>query len=88
MSKKYFVVKSVSKSPEGPVFHGDFIIGGEVTAGEGSSSQGRKALPRLDVFKPFELKWILGPNGEGKAFAEAAGYETVAHDDFSYPPRR
>jgi len=87
MTNEYFVVRGMKKTAEGTVFRGDFIISGEVVVDNGSSQQ-PKALPRIGPVKPFEVKWILGPNGEGKAFAEAAGYETVAHDDFSYPPPR
>ena len=87
MTDGYFVVRSMNKSAEGTVFLGDFIVPGEVAVDNGSSQRPRP-LPRIGPVKPFEVKWILGPNGEGKAFAEAAGYETVAHDDFSYPPRR
>ena len=87
MTNEYFVVRGMKKTAEGTVFRGDFIISGEVVVDNGSSQQ-PKALPRIGPVKPFEVKWILGPNGEGKEFAEAAGYETVAHDDFSYPPPR
>jgi hypothetical protein len=43
--------------------------------------------------KWFGVKWILPPRSSGfyaasKAFAEGMGYETVEHDDFSYPPPR
>jgi hypothetical protein len=87
MISGYFVVSGMSKSPEATVFRGDFIVPGEVVV-ENGSSQRPKALPRIGPLRPFEVKWILGPNGERGAFAEAMGYETVDHDDFRYPPPR
>ena len=52
-------------------------------------AQGASIYP---VYPFFDVKWILPPRSSGhyaasKAFAEGAGYETVEHDDFSYPPR-
>ena len=55
-----------------------------------------KYYPKLP--KIGELKWILPPKGSvfgdgsdayrsSKAFAESMGYDTVEHDDFSYPGR-
>jgi len=49
--------------------------------------------PNVGPVKWFGVKWILPPRSSGfyaasKAFAEGMGYETVEHDDFSYPPPR
>jgi len=49
--------------------------------------------PNVGPVKWFGVKWILPPRSSGfygasKAFAESMGYETVEHDDFSYPPPR
>lgn len=49
--------------------------------------------PPIAPLKPLEVKWILPPRTSPfyeseKALAEAAGYDTVEHDDLSYPGRR
>jgi hypothetical protein len=49
--------------------------------------------PEAGPVQIFQAKWILPPRtssyyGASKAFAESMGYETVEHDDFSYPPPR
>jgi hypothetical protein len=49
--------------------------------------------PSVGPVQWFGVKWILPPRSSGfyaasKAFAESMGYETVEHDDFSYPPPR
>ena len=49
--------------------------------------------PPIQPLKPLEVKWILPPQSSPfyaseKANAEAAGYETVEHDDLSYPGPR
>ena len=49
--------------------------------------------PQIAPLKPLEVKWILPPRTSpfyesDKALAEAAGYDTVEHDDLSYPGRR
>jgi hypothetical protein len=56
-----------------------------------ASAQASSPPPPV-VFKPGELKWILPPRTSPsynaiKAMAEAAGYETVEVDDYSYPAR-
>ena len=97
-SEMYFVSKSIRKTADGAKkITGQFIVDGsfETNGGNssGSSSGGRKRPP-IDIRLPdFEVKWILPPKGSAfyssvKHYAEEAGYETVEHDDFSYPPRR
>ncbi len=59
------------------------------TAGTASAS----TPPQITPIKPFVAKWILPPRtssvyGYEKWFAESMGYETVEHDDFSYPGPR
>jgi hypothetical protein len=44
--------------------------------------------PPPQLPKPIEVKWILAPGQASDPFAEAAGYETVAHDDLTYPGSR
>jgi ABC-type sugar transport system substrate-binding protein len=53
---------------------------------------GAQATPGPMPFNPPAVKWILPPKtspfyASEKANAEAAGYETVEHDDMSYPGR-
>ena len=97
-SETYFVTSRIRKTAEGvQKINGQFIVNGSFETGgtesSGSSSGGRKRPP-IDIRLPdFEVKWILPPKGSSsynavKAFAEGAGYDTVEHDDFSYPPQR
>ena len=49
--------------------------------------------PNVGPVQWYGVKWILPPRSSSfyaasKAFAESMGYETVEHDDFSYPPPR
>ena len=86
MPDQYFVIQDVRKGDGDVRFSSQFIVDGEVVASDGGDRDGAKVRP-----KPIELaevKWILGPNGEGRAFAESMGYQTVKHDDFTYPPPR
>lgn len=88
MSQQYFLVESIEKVGADQVVKGQFIVDGEFVVSGGKASGQSKALPKPKLIKPHELKWILGPSGFGKEFAEGMGYETVAWDDFSYPPPR
>ncbi|HEX6023800.1 MAG TPA: hypothetical protein VFZ00_17550 [Solirubrobacter sp.] len=52
------------------------------------------SLPPITPLKPLEVKWILPPDYpgwgayEGNLWAATlAGYETVEHDDLTYPGR-
>jgi hypothetical protein len=86
MPDQYFVIRDVRKAEGNVRLTGQFIVDGEVVASDGGGRDGAKA--RLKPIEPFEVKWILGPNGEGREFAESMGYQTVEHDDFTYPPPR
>lgn len=85
MSEQYFVVGDVRKSGDDVRVVGQFIVDGEVVA-SGSSAKSAKA--RIKPIEPFQVKWIVGPGGHGREWAEAMGYETVDYDDFSYPGPR
>ena len=85
----YFVVKAVKDGVKGSVLTGDFISPGKIRIKNGEGDSSKAALVRV---KPREVKWILPPKtsefyDDVKSAAEAAGYETVEHDDFSYPAR-
>lgn len=59
----------------------------------GSGGGGSKPKPPKIDLPDFEVKWILPPRtsewyGRIKATAESMGYETVEHDDLSYPGRK
>lgn len=62
------------------------------TSGGSSGGGGKKPKrPKIDL-PDFEVKWILPPKGSKwydriKSTAEGMGYETVEHDDVSYPGR-
>jgi hypothetical protein len=86
MAQTYFLVEGIEKVGADQVVKGQFIVDGTITV---NAAQGAaKARPKPKLIKPFEVKWIVGPSGLGKEFAEGMGYETVAWDDFSYPPPR
>ena len=99
MKDKYFVIQDVQKVDDGQMrLNGQFILDGAVTVNSdstsSSSSSGDTKKPPYDIKPPklFEVKWILPPEGSpaygrSKAFAESMGYDTVEHDDFSYPGR-
>jgi hypothetical protein len=65
-----------------------------IAGAQASSSPPPPAPPaNLGPVKPFVAKWILPPRTSSfyeseKAFAQSMGYETVEHDDFSYPGPR
>ena len=92
-SKGFFVIRKVENIEGKRSFAGDLIIRGRAddpgeppSGGPGPNFN----IPRLEL---FEVKWILPPRNSphyaaSKAFAEGMGYDTVEHDDFSYPPPR
>jgi hypothetical protein len=84
MSEQYFVVGDVRKSGDDVRVVGQFIVDGEVVASGG----GKGAMARIGPVEPRQVKWIVGPGGHGREWAEAMGYETVDYDDFSYPGPR
>jgi len=98
MQNQYFVVQGIKETAKGTRFVGQFVVDGAVTApaesDTRSSSSGKKKKPKIKIKIPKrpKLKWILPAKvGDGslyessKAFAEGMGYETVEHDDFTYP---
>ncbi len=100
MQNQYFVVQDLKETAKGMRFIGQFVVDGTVTAPTDSdtrsSSSGKKKKPKIKIKIPKRagLKWILPPKGgdetaynASKAAAEGAGYETVEHDDFTYPER-
>jgi len=97
LSSSYFVIEGVRKVDAGSLrLMGQFILNGgtqiEIPSSSSSDDDTKKHPSiRINVPSMFEVKWILPPRTSEfycsvKAFAEGAGYETVEHDDFSYPP--
>lgn len=94
-SDTFFVIQHVSQDDNKKLaLAGQFIINGTVEAVNSPASRSERNEPRatFEVIHLFEAKWILPPRGSGmyeavKAFAESMGYETVEHEDFSYPER-
>lgn len=88
-AQEYFVVQNES-SENGVLRVSGQLIRNASAEIEPSYQDDDDDVPRIrfEPLRPFEVKWILGPNGEGADFAASAGYETVAHDDFTYPPPR
>ncbi|MCF6305989.1 MAG: hypothetical protein L3J33_11535 [Rhodobacteraceae bacterium] len=100
MQNQYFVVQDLKETAKGTRFIGQFVVDGTVAAPAESetrsSSSGKKKKPKIKIKIPKlrKLKWILPAKGgdetaynASKDFAEGAGYETVEHDDFTYPER-
>lgn len=94
----YFVIERARKVGNKMQIQGDMIVGAtyEVpVAGSSSGSSEEDDRPQIDFPSPPEIKWILPPRNEFghnneaydavKGFAQSQGYETVEHDDFSYP---
>ena len=47
------------------------------------------APPPIKPVGLFEAKWVLPPDGTGSGgYTYLYSYDTVAHDDFTYPPQR
>ena len=94
-SDSFFVIQNVSKGESGNLrVAGQFIINGNLEVASSSSSQPEDKEPTVKIELPrmFEVKWILPPGSSGaygavKGAAESMGYETVEHDDFTYPGR-
>jgi hypothetical protein len=94
-SNTYFVIQNVKKADNGDLrLIGQFIINSKTEIVSSPSSQPEDNEPKVTIEIPrmYAVKWILPPQsslfyGAIKAFAEDMGYETVEHDDFSYPER-
>jgi hypothetical protein len=94
--RNFFIVRDVRRVDARNIrISGDLILKGDpqgVVSWEVSeSSSDPTKKPPIQLPPPREkLKWILpGRNSEFygriKHYAEAIGYETVEHDDLSYP---
>lgn len=95
MTQHFFVTKDIRKIDGEARVIGQIITDGTVTVSDGGGSGGSK--PPIKPVGPFEPKWILPPvlspesqkiHDRIKGLAEGMGYETLEHDDFSYPPAR
>ena len=91
MTQHYFMTTDVRKTKAGARVVGQIITDGTVNVSDGGGGGGGGSLPPIKPVELFEPKWILPPRSSGaygpiKAAAEAMGYDTVEHDDFSYPP--
>lgn len=88
VSNDFFVIRDACKTKDQLIIEGDFIINGRLEAGPGKTRRSSIGFP-----PQLEVKWILPPKDSliykwVKQQAEDAGYDTVEHDDFSYPPER
>ena len=94
-SNSFFVIQNVRQGDDGALrLAGQFIINAttEVVSSPSSQPEDKQPIVTIEMPRMFEVKWILPPQdslsyGAVKAFAESMGYETVEHDDFSYPQR-
>jgi hypothetical protein len=98
ISNGFFVIEGARKVEGGAVrlkghLLADAIVEIDDDSSSGSSSGGSKPKkPPIYIPPKFEVKWILPPKTSGaygsvRDFAESMGYETVEHEDFSYPGR-
>ena len=85
----FFIVEDVR---EGKIatLKGALIVDAIVEIDSNDPKASGQSKPKPKIPKLLELKWILPPKDSPaykwvKEAAEAAGYETVEHDDFSYP---
>jgi hypothetical protein len=93
MTQHYFVTYDLRKSQSGARVVGQIVTDGTLTVSDGGGGGGGGSAPPIKPVDLFEPKWILPPRespayGAIKSTAESMGYETVEHDDFSYPPPR
>lgn len=94
ISNGFFLIQNVKKADNGKLeLVGKFITDAvEVIS---SHSESPKNKPPFKIAAPdlsFKLKYILPPKGSPfydkiKAAAEIMGYDTVEHEDFSYPKK-
>ena len=102
ISNGFFKVEGMKKLDNGAVrLKGQLIADAilqvddddDTSGGSSSGGGGKKPKPPKIELPDFEVKWILPPKGSEwygriKATAEGMGYETVEHDDLSYPGRK
>jgi hypothetical protein len=94
-SDTFFVIQNARQGDDGKLrMAGQFIINGttEVVSAPSSQPEDKQPMVTIEIPRMFEVKWILPSQdslsyGAVKAFAESMGYETVEHNDFSYPER-
>jgi hypothetical protein len=93
-----FVIKTLAKSRENHIrISGDLILKGQPTqqvTAEISESKPGDDKPKIKyppkIHLPGDVRWILPPENsplydETKSRVRAAGFQTVEHEDFSYP---
>lgn len=99
ISNGFFVIEGARKVDSGALQLKGHLLADVVTEIEpgddsgGSTGGSSGKLPPIAFPPRFQVKWILLPEGNPlystvKSFAEQMGYETVEHDDFSYPGGR
>jgi hypothetical protein len=71
---------------------GDYITPNTIEMNTSGGSSSSSTPPPITITGRFQVKWILPPKigdltiyNAVKGAAEGAGYETVEHNDFSYP---
>jgi hypothetical protein len=101
MSDNSFVMKQLTRSGQNIRISGDLILKGEPTqqivveiqpSKPGDPKPKFKYPPEIIMPRPGDLRWILPPRNspiydETKGYAQAGGYPTVEHEDFTYPGR-
>jgi len=92
ISNGFFVVEGAKKAESGLRLKGHLLADVVVDTGGDSTGGSSGSRPPITFPPKFEVKWILPPRNSDayspvKSFAESMGYETVEHDDFSYPGR-
>ncbi len=90
----YFYVRGAKTVDGKLLISGDYITSETIEAknsgGNPSASKQPPAPTPISIQGRFQVKWILPPQdslayGPVKDAAQGAGYETVEHNDFSYP---
>jgi hypothetical protein len=95
MSNALFYIRDARVDAGKLHLRGDYIVPSTLEVnvpGDSSSSTTSTASPQIGIPGRFTVKWILPPKTSGfysavKNSAENMGYETVEHEDFSYPSR-
>lgn len=88
----YFLARELKKGKAINI-EGVYIVDGDVSYNSSGGGSGNQPRPNIELPNFFgDVKWILPPRSSGaygsvRSFAESMGYETVEHDDFSYPSK-
>lgn len=101
MSDNSFVMKQLTRSGQNIRISGDLILKGQPTQqivvevqpskpGDYPPKPKFKYPPEIIMPRPGDLRWILPPKNspiydETRGYAQAGGYPTVEHEDFTYP---